>query len=103
MKTIVLKHASVSKHSKAMSACYEIKEKGDLDFIIETLQSDEVGKYWTQKWYPEAYYLLSAIDYLCRVNDLPICTNYEEIRGTSLKKTIYRTEPGNRYQRTGKS
>jgi hypothetical protein len=71
------------------NVCPEIKEKGDLDFIIETLQSDEVGKYWTQKWYPEAYYLLSAIDYLCRVNDLPICTNYEEIRGTSLKKTIY--------------
>lgn len=69
--------------------CHAVKEKGDLDFIIDTLQADDVGTYWKRKWYPEAYYTLAMVDYLCRENNLPLCQNYESIRMTSLKRTIY--------------
>ena len=69
--------------------CHMVKEKGDLDFIIDTLQADDVGTYWKRKWYPEAYYTLAMVDYLCRENNLPLCQNYESIRITSLKRTIY--------------
>ena len=69
--------------------CHAVKEKGDLDFIIDTLQADDVQKYWDRHWYPEAYYTLAMLDYLSRENKLPLCTNYENIRRTSLKKTIY--------------
>lgn len=69
--------------------CHIVKEKGDLDFVIDTLQADDIGTYWKRKWYPEAYYTLAMVDYLSRENDLPLCRNYESIRGTSLKQTIY--------------
>ena len=69
--------------------CHMVKEKGDLDFIIDTLQADDVGTYWNRNWYPEAYYTLAMVDYLCRENNLPLCQNYESIRTTSLKRTIY--------------
>ena len=66
-----------------------VKEKGDLDFIIDTLRSDDIGRYWSRRWYPEAYYMLAMVDYLSRENRLPLCTNYDSIRCTSLKETVY--------------
>ena len=33
--------------------------------------------------------MLAMLDYLCRINDLPLCSNYDHIRRTSLKKIIY--------------
>ena len=69
--------------------CHAVKEKGDIDFIIDTLQSDDIGRYWSRKWYPEAYYTLAMVDYLSRENQLPLCKNYDSIRATSLKKTIF--------------
>ncbi len=71
------------------NVCHLVKEKGDIDFIIETLQADDIGRYWRLKWYPEAYYMLAMVDYLSRVNQLPLCKNYDSIRGTSLKETIF--------------
>ena len=71
------------------NVCHLVKEKGDIDFIIDTLQSDDVSRYWSRRWYPEAYYTLAMVDYLSRENQLPICKNYDAIRATALKKTIY--------------
>lgn len=67
---------------------HQVKEKEDLDFIIETRQTDEIGKYRKLQWYPEAYYLPAAIDYLCRVNDLPICTLFQIIDWFSLTRVF---------------
>lgn len=69
--------------------CHNVKSKGDLDFIIDTLQSDDVNKYWRLKWYKEAYYTLAMLDYLSRMNDIPICDNYSDIRKTSLEEPLY--------------
>lgn len=69
--------------------CHEVKRKGDLDFIIDTLQSDEVTHYWNLKWYPEAFYVLATIDYLSKINDIPCCKKYDVIRSCSLKEPIY--------------
>lgn len=71
------------------NVCHFVKEKGDIDFIIDTLKSDDIGQYWSRKWYPEAYYTLAMIDYLSRENHLPVCTNYDSIRSTSLKETLF--------------
>lgn len=69
--------------------CRRIKEEGDLRFIIEALQQDEVGRYWKLKWYPEAFYTLAMVDYLSRLHDIPLCTNYMDIRNSSLKEPIF--------------
>ena len=41
---------------------------GDVDFIIHTLESNEIRVLFDRRWYPEALYLLAMIDYLSRIN-----------------------------------
>lgn len=69
--------------------CHHVKDQGDLDFIITTLQSEDIRHYWERKWYPEAFYLLAMVDYLSRENGLPICEDFNDIRACSLKEPIY--------------
>lgn len=71
------------------NVCHLVKDMGEIDFIIDTLKKDTVRKYWEKKWYPEAFYLLAMIDYLSRLNDLPLCTRYEDIRARKLEQTLY--------------
>jgi hypothetical protein len=66
-----------------------VKDRDELDFIVETLQKDEISKYWSKKWYPEAFYLLAMVDYLSRIHGIPLCTRYDEIRAHSLKEPLY--------------
>lgn len=69
--------------------CHLVKDNGDLDFIISELQSDDINRYWEKKWYAEAFYLLAMVDYLSRINNIPLCNKYEYIRSRSLKDTLY--------------
>ena len=71
------------------NTCHHVKDMGDLDFIVDLLEKDEIRKLYRKKWYPEALYLLAMLDYLCRVNDLPICTKYEDIRSGRLSKPTF--------------
>lgn len=71
------------------NTCHYVKDKGDVEFVIETLETDEIGKLYSRKWYPEALYLLAMVDYLSRENDLPICTKYNSMRKQKLEKPIY--------------
>ena len=71
------------------NVCHTVKEKGQIGYVIEILTNDEVNYYWDLCWYPEAYYVLAMLDYLCRINDIPVCENYNDIRATSLKKTVF--------------
>ena len=71
------------------NVCHLVKDLSDIDYIIETLKADDVNRYWNKKWYPEAFYLLAMVDYLSRVNELPLCTKYDEIRTHSLKEPLY--------------
>ncbi len=73
------------------NVCHLVKDKGDIDFIIDTLSSDEVRILYNRKWYPEAFYLLAMVDYLSRENDVPICTNYNDIRSQKLSEILYPT------------
>ena len=69
--------------------CHRVKDDGDIDFVISVLESDDIRRYWSKKWYPEAFYLLAMIDYLSRENDIPICNKYDDIRSQSLKSPLY--------------
>ena len=60
-----------------------------MDFIISTLQKDEIRRYWSKQWYPEAFYLLATVDYLSRIHEIPLCTKYDDIRSSSLKQPLY--------------
>lgn len=69
--------------------CHHVKDLGDLDFIIEILETDEIRKLYDRQWYCESLYLLAMIDYLSRINGLPICTNYNDIRCQKLEKPYF--------------
>lgn len=71
------------------SICHRVKELGDVEFIIETLESQDIRNYYDLKWYPECLYLLAMLDYISRVNDVPICREYDDIRSCKLEKPIY--------------
>lgn len=71
------------------STCHVLKEMGDIDFVIHTLENNEIRKLYNKKWFPEALYLLGMIDYISKLHDIPKCTDYDDIRRCKLQKTIY--------------
>jgi Helix-turn-helix. len=69
--------------------CHMVKDMGDIDFIIQTLETNKIRSLYQKRWYPECLYLLAMIDYLSRENNLPLCNEYSDIRSTSLKAPVY--------------
>ena len=81
-----LKRSNFENYKSAI--CHRVKEWGDLDFIKNTLQSDEIRTLFERKWYPESFYLLAMLDYISRENDIPLCEEYDDIRQCKLDKPI---------------
>ena len=71
------------------NVCHLVKDMGDIDFIIDTLETDKIRNLYQKRWYPESLYLLAMVDYLSRENGLPICKEYSDIRRARLTETIY--------------
>lgn len=71
------------------NTCHHVKDMGDLDFMIRVLESNEIRILYDKHWYPEALYLLAMLDYLSRVNGIPLCTKYDDIRTKRLSKPLY--------------
>lgn len=71
------------------NTCHMVKDLGDVEFMIRTLESDEIRKLYNKHWYPEALYLLAMLDYLSRMNHVPICMKYNDIRSRKLSKPIF--------------
>ncbi|MBQ9008950.1 MAG: helix-turn-helix transcriptional regulator [Clostridia bacterium] len=83
----VLKRSSFENFKS--SVCHRVKELGDIDFIADTLESQEIRIYYDRKWYPESLYLLAMLDYISRENDIPLCNEYDDLRMCKLEKPIY--------------
>lgn len=71
------------------NVCHKLKELGDIDFIIDTLESNEILDYYNRQWYAECFYLLAMLDYVSRVNDVPYCEEYSDLRKQKLSETLY--------------
>ena len=71
------------------TVCHRVKELGDLDFIMDTLENQEIRTYYERKWYPESLYLLAMLDYISRENGSPLCDDYDDLRRCRLEKPIY--------------
>ena len=69
--------------------CHRVKEMGDIDFIVDTLESHDIRKYYERKWYTESLYLLAMLDYISRENDVPMCDEYDDLRMCKLEKPVY--------------
>lgn len=71
------------------SICHRVKEMGDIDFLIDTLKKDEIRTYFERKWYAESFYLLAMLDYISRVNKIPLCNRYDDLRRCHLQQPVY--------------
>lgn len=71
------------------NTCHMVKDMGDIPFIIQLLETNQIRKLYEKKWYPEALYLLAMLDYLSRENHVPICKNYNDIRTAKLQRPVY--------------
>jgi len=71
------------------SMCHRVKEMGDIDFIIDTLEQDDIRVYYQRGWYRECLYLLAMLDYISRMNNVPVCTSYDDLRCCKLKEPLY--------------
>ncbi len=69
--------------------CHQVHRKGELQYLIDVLESGEIDRYWRLSMYAEAMYEVAMIDYISRRNDLPRCENYDEIRKHKLAKVVY--------------
>ena len=69
--------------------CHEVKNMGDIDFIINVLKSGEIRRLYQKQWYPESLYLLAMVDYLSRENGLPLCMHYGDIRKARLAEPVF--------------
>lgn len=68
----------------------ELKRRGIETFIDEIIKTKEIDYYYKNGGYPYAYYLLALIDYLCRINKIPIYTKrYNNIRKERLDKAFF--------------
>lgn len=71
------------------NTCHHVKDMGDVNFMIDLLESDKIRILFEKQWYPEALYLLAMLDYLSRENDVPLCNKYDDLRNRRLTNPIY--------------
>ena len=71
------------------NTCHMVKDMGDIPFIIQLLETNQIRKLYEKKWYPEELYFLAMLDYLSRENNVPICKNYNDIRTAKLQRPVY--------------
>ena len=69
--------------------CHELKLLGDIGFIVKYLKNNDVFNFYKRKWMPECLYLLSMIDYVSRINNIPLAKEYRHIRTLRLKDILY--------------
>lgn len=71
------------------NVCHRVKALGDEEFIMGVLERDDIRMYYQKKWYPECLYLLAMLDYLSRVNGIPLCDRYTDLRRCRLREPVY--------------
>ena len=72
------------------SAIYHrVKDMGDIDFIIDTLENGEIRTFYECQWYPECLYLLAMLDHISKLNDIPLCSDFDDLRRYKLSRVIY--------------
>ena len=71
------------------TTCHRLKEMGDVDFVIDTLESQDIRLFFEKEWYAESFYLLAMLDYISNLNDIPLCNEFDDIRSCKLQNPLY--------------
>lgn len=89
MKTLKHPHQRIDFEGYKSNVCHKLKWLGDLGFIRDTLLRDDISRYWEQKRYSECFYSLAMLDYISRINGIPLCNRYDNLRRCSLENPLY--------------
>lgn len=94
MESLIEPEMQVQEHRSSFevfksNVCHLLKDKGDTDFLIDTLTNNEIRRLYERKWYAESFYLLAMVDYVSRENEIPLCSRYDDIRRQKMKEMIY--------------
>ena len=71
------------------NVCHSVKDMGDFDFLISTLETGKIRELYERKWYAESLYLLAMTDYLSRESSFPLCAEYDDMRCAKLQRIVY--------------
>lgn len=71
------------------NTCHMVKNLGQLEFLLDVIENDKVRKEFDNGDKLEALYLLAMVDYLSRLNDIPLCNRYDDLRRLKFKNPIY--------------
>lgn len=69
--------------------CHRLKDMGDIDFIFHALTSGGIRTFYERQWYPECLYLLAMLDHISKLNDIPLCSDFNDLRKLKLARVIY--------------
>ncbi len=69
--------------------CHLVKRKGDIGFLLETLEEDKIRQLYRLGWYAECLYLLAMVDYLSRENNVALADCYNDLRCRKMPEPIY--------------
>jgi DNA-binding Xre family transcriptional regulator len=68
---------------------HAIKENSPDNFIDLIHQKNVIRIYYEKKYFAESLYLLATIDYLSRINSIPLIDEYNDIRKFKLQDRLY--------------
>lgn len=71
------------------NVCHHLARVGDIDFLIETMEKDEIRQHYRMKRYMESFYLLGMVDYISKENDIPLCSEYNDLRTKKLTQPVF--------------
>lgn len=71
------------------NTCHMVKNLGQLEFLLDVIENDKVRKEFDNGDKLEALYLLAMVDYLSRLNNIPLCNRYDDLRRLKFKNPIY--------------
>lgn len=71
------------------NVCHHLKQLGDIDFVIETLEKNDIRRYYRMKRYLESFYLLGMLDYVSNENAIPLCSEYNDLRTKKLAQPVF--------------
>lgn len=71
------------------AVCQRVKSLGYRDFIKEVLLSDDISRFFVQKNYAEAFYLLAMVDYLSNKHNVPLYNKFNNMRTMKLSEVVY--------------
>ncbi len=68
---------------------HDLKNQSFLEVAADILQKKRIDYYYQNDDIVKALYLLSLVDYVCRTNDIPTCSDYAFLRNKKLKDPFY--------------